>query len=262
MKRCLSPFPIPGWRVVALLIAASSTVGCAGGSSPPPAPSGKVHVSVAPLNVNGVSNACYSLAITSPAGGSWSQSGICAEEYGDGQGAISFTAPCDATGTGANTVTLTVDNLFSGPDESVPLDRNTWNNPCGDPSEADYDGNPPCTQQVTCKANADTPVTFDLTIMRSSNRGFFDVGKTHGVTSRHRRPEERPYDDGRRDEHRWVPRLSALLDWARAADELRLLHVDRAIGRELDVAPPPLDEERHVEPADRPRSLPVPQLHG
>ncbi|MCA9517214.1 MAG: hypothetical protein KC635_19875, partial [Myxococcales bacterium] len=83
--------------------------------------------------------------------------------------------PCDASGDGANTVSLVVENLYADGERAVPLDRASWLNPCGDPTEADYDGNPACVQAARCVANSDTPVSYDLTILRSSARGFFDI---------------------------------------------------------------------------------------
>jgi hypothetical protein len=60
-----------------------------------------------------------------------------------------------------HTVTLWVDSLFDADGEVL----GDWQDPC--PSG--------CSLAVACVENADTPVTFNLTVMRAARQGFFDV---------------------------------------------------------------------------------------
>ena len=82
---------------------------------------------------------------------------------------MSYVGPCDATsdsdpvrpGT-QNAVTLWIDGLY---DAALTADIGGWQDPC--PSG--------CTLQADCRENADVPVTFNVTILRAANQGFFDV---------------------------------------------------------------------------------------
>ncbi|HRE89463.1 MAG TPA: hypothetical protein PK095_10010, partial [Myxococcota bacterium] len=127
-------------------------------------------VEVAPLTLPGVVDACYSIAIENEAGEPvLSRAGLCASDYG-AAGGLSYVAPCDASdpnndGVATQTVTLTIDGLYrEGGDPIVFID------PCAAPhSPGD------CSLQTTCAPNRDTPVRFDLTVMREAEQGFFDI---------------------------------------------------------------------------------------
>ena len=129
-----------------------------------------ITIEVAALELPGVSDACYNLSVTNALGQPvWSRSTICASSYGAGAD-ISYVAPCDATpgiggATATNTVTLTIASL-SGPQGAIT----DYVDPCAAPH------NPlGCQLPVVCRENADAPVTFNLTLMRRANQGFFDV---------------------------------------------------------------------------------------
>ena len=130
----------------------------------------RLRVEVAPLTLPEVAEACYSLAITNEAGEPvMSRAGLCASDYG-AAGGLSYVAPCDASdpnndGVATQTVTLTIDGLYrEGGDPVVFID------PCAAPHSPGG-----CVLQTTCAPNGDTPVRFDLTIMREAEQGFFDI---------------------------------------------------------------------------------------
>jgi hypothetical protein len=160
-----------------------------------------IQVSIAPLTLDSISDACYSFSIVneandlvvargpqSPAaalggsGGSTANS-VCASQFGNSNGGdISYVAPCDAQEE-QHTVTLWVDALCdngsgdaTGWDaagttqyeqgEGICAQIQDYVNPCGTAG---------CALPVTCQENADTPVTFNFTIMGQADQGFFDV---------------------------------------------------------------------------------------
>ncbi|TNF38267.1 MAG: formylglycine-generating enzyme family protein [Deltaproteobacteria bacterium] len=162
--------------LVALATAAALTTGCA----PEPAgPEGRLNVAVAPLALPDVVDACYELTVLNEADATvWTRSPLCATTHGDGTSALSYVGTCDATddngdGTAEATVVLTVLDLY-GPDgadaDPDPDPLGDWRNPCGAPYAPDG-----CRLTVPCRADADVPVDFDLTVARDARQGFFDV---------------------------------------------------------------------------------------
>ena len=153
----------------AAALAAMAAPACLGEAQPSGA---RLTVQVAPLELPGVANACYTLAVwgdpaaTTPV---WERSGICANRFGDGIGGLSYVGTCDAQFK-SNRVTLELEGLYSSdaaPSAANLIDVATWQNPCpiGDP----------CELQTPCEENADTRVTFDVTVMRSARQGFADI---------------------------------------------------------------------------------------
>ena len=150
--------------------------GCMQESPVPTGAKGRLAVAIAPLSLDGVSDACYSLAVFSGAPSSisvWERTHVCASRFGDGAGALTYVGTCDASHVGMSSVRLIMEDLCTG--GSCPataggansLAASEWRNPCPAP-----DG---CVQEATCRENADVPVTFDLTIARAAKQGFFDV---------------------------------------------------------------------------------------
>ncbi|TNF25765.1 MAG: hypothetical protein EP329_22425 [Deltaproteobacteria bacterium] len=127
-----------------------------------PAPKGHVAIAVAPLNLPGVTDADYTLTVTNGPGGSgdvvWTRA-LTSRTHGDGAGSLSYVGPCDAD-TGVNTVQLELTALYDASGEIAP---------------ASYMNPTPITREVTCVANADTPLQFDITLARRAEQGFFDV---------------------------------------------------------------------------------------
>jgi hypothetical protein len=147
-------------------------------------------IAVAPLNLAGIGYACYDILVENQGAAYKTVGGgndvvslgdplvagdagaICSNDYGNGSGgAITYVAPCDASpgadtvpgGTVQNKVTLWVDGLYNT--NGTPIGAGTWENPCVGGCSLDFD----------CKANADTLVEFNFTIMRDAQQGFFDV---------------------------------------------------------------------------------------
>ena len=157
-----------------------------------------IAVAVAPLDLEGVNDACYSFEVKNgldqrvvargsaqdPGGtgvsgqnGDGGPSGLsgreanplCSSRFGDGGGAISYVAPCDASpGSEDHTVTLWVNAVCQSgsiaDNDCVPMYG--YQNPCG---------NAGCVVNTTCVEDSDVPVQFNFTIMASAKQGFFDI---------------------------------------------------------------------------------------
>ncbi|MFT7578908.1 MAG: hypothetical protein ACI9MR_000570 [Myxococcota bacterium] len=150
-------------------------------------------VSFAPLSYPGAADVCYALAVTSengevvlargaastltdplrnPASVAWTNptaigdtDPICSLRFGNGPGGDwSYVAPCDADAP-EHSVTLWLEDLFVEDQPEALVAGTDYQDPC--PTG--------CALQTTCTENADTPVSFDLTIMRRGNQGFFDI---------------------------------------------------------------------------------------
>ena len=157
----------------------ASLVGCSDGG----APGGpRLELAVAPLELAEVHDACYEISVYNVGRDAlsedalvWRQAGVCASRYGDDTGSIAYVGTCDASPDGrTNTVALVLEGLCAeaGCDVTDPEDPDTlavgdYVNPCP--------AGEPCTLERPCSENADTEVTFNLTIMRRANQGFFDI---------------------------------------------------------------------------------------
>lgn len=124
---------------------------------------GHIKVTTSALELPGINEACYKLEVKNGAGEVlWSEGTVCSSRYGDGRGSIAYVGSCDAVNN-PNEVSLVLDSLADA--SGAPV--SDFTNPC--PADA------PCTQKVVCMENADTPVNFDLTVMRNGHQGFLDV---------------------------------------------------------------------------------------
>lgn len=169
-------------RLSAVFAVGVALLACA---EPNRGPEGRVGISVAPLSLPSVVDACYALEVRNDEGATvWSRANVCASQFGDQRSAISFVGPCDASDSpndadtvARNTIILKIEGLY-GPDNSVPPADgdalpdllNDWKNPCAAPYSPDG-----CVLTALCAENADTQVEFNLTIMREANQGFFDI---------------------------------------------------------------------------------------
>lgn len=142
------------------------------------APGERFAIQIAPLTLAGVTDACYALTIikgADPDTGTTvvTKDHVCAGQYGDHAGAISFVGACDASGDGVSSVRLVMEDLCQGgpcpaaPGGGTSIPTAEWRNPCAGPSG--------CVQRATCRANADEAVRFDITVARAAHQGFFDV---------------------------------------------------------------------------------------
>ena len=121
-------------------------------------------IEVAPLSLDGVSDASYTIRVTNAADGAgqvvWERTALTSSQYGDGAGSLSFVGTCDAS-TATNSVTLTLDALYG--DGGAPIAAGSYRNPGA------------LTRNVVCVDNTDVSVAFDITIVREAQQGFFDV---------------------------------------------------------------------------------------
>lgn len=147
------------YAVVPMLSAVGSA-GCQLDSARESGPGFTVEVSA--LSLVGVTNARYRLEVVNATGASLVSVDLTSDRYGDGAGALTYVAPCDASAND-HTVILTLLELFEGETGTTAIDPGTYVNPG------------PLSQTVTCRENADTPVRFDLTLARDARQGFFDV---------------------------------------------------------------------------------------
>ncbi len=149
------------WPTIGLALGA-----CSGEKLPSEGTRTNLQVSVTPLTLPGIVDADYRITI-------WNQASpreevttvtISSRDYGDGRGAATYIAPCDAS-TDHNTVELELLALYTTP--GTPLDPDEYVNPApaGDPIAI----------SAECVENADTLVTINLAIMRDANQGFFDI---------------------------------------------------------------------------------------
>jgi hypothetical protein len=172
----------PRFLALGLAFTASLASACGEAKEPTVASSGtRLAITVAPLDLPRLDDACYDLTVynaAQPANGQvvWSKQGICASQYGDAQASIAYVGSCDASGPGGqrdNSVRLVLTDLCEGGACVVPgpgptsLAASSYANPCPAPGG--------CVLSRPCRENQDTPVVFNLTVLRSANQGFFDI---------------------------------------------------------------------------------------
>ncbi|MCC6623606.1 MAG: hypothetical protein IT385_20275 [Deltaproteobacteria bacterium] len=150
--------------LVALGLAASLAACGKDGEAVVNGPQGRLTIAAKALTYDPIVDADYTIAVYNDEGELvWTKSGITSQDYGDSRGAIAYVGPCDAASS-PNRVELTVASLS---DEGGPLGPGEWTNPTA---------TGPLVQSVPCAPNADTPVEFNLTIMRPAQQGFTDIG--------------------------------------------------------------------------------------
>ncbi|TNF25424.1 MAG: hypothetical protein EP329_23120, partial [Deltaproteobacteria bacterium] len=150
---------MPRIRFAAVALATLPALSCA---DAPTAPTARVAVAVAPLTYPGVTNATYALEVRNVDDEVVFSRALDSRAHGAGDGSASYVGPCDADAS-PNTVTLTLTGLFAGAGGTSEIPASSYHNPG------------PLSRTVPCSANADTPVTFDVTLARQANQGFFDV---------------------------------------------------------------------------------------
>ncbi len=129
----------------------------------PDVPGQRINLEIAPLDLPGITEAVWAFTVTNGDGEVViERSDVRSTRFGDGRGSISYVSPCDSQ-SNPNRVTIDSLALF---DANGPLDPGDWVDPT------------PVALNVDCVENADVPVTFNLTIMRTANQGFFDFAIT------------------------------------------------------------------------------------
>ena len=159
-------------RSLLLALAAPVCFAAACAGDPAAAPAGRaLAITIAPLDLAGVVDATWTLTVKNESGATvWTRT-ITAGAYGDGAGSVSYVGPCDADddpnadGAATNRVELALVALAG---EDGPLTAGVdFHNPA--PAAL------PVARTGVCRADADTPVAFDVTIARRAQQGFFDV---------------------------------------------------------------------------------------
>jgi len=167
-------------------LAAISLLACAdeGGPATRGQDEAGLAIAVAPLQYPSLAFACFDLAVANESGATVDALGdpersflegdratICSDRYGNGPGGdVGLTVPCDASndpnddGRATHTVTLWIDGLYS-PDGDGYVDTGDYRNPCAFG----------CSLAADCRANADVPVAFNITMLRRAEQGFFDL---------------------------------------------------------------------------------------
>ena len=173
--------PLNTAALLALGLSATAACSEAPTPAPAPAPGARFAVAVAPLDLPGLTDVCYALTVFGGANPAtaptvWQKTHLCSTRYGDGSGALSYVGTCDASDGGSSVVRLVLEDLCTGgpcadvTPGATSIPAASWDNPCPAP-----DG---CVRPATCRQDADTPVTFDLTVARAAQQGFFDVAVT------------------------------------------------------------------------------------
>jgi len=167
------------WVATAVALAA----GCADAPGGP-ADGPSVAIDVAALNLSGVGDVVWDLEVVNGASASVWQKRITSSSYGDGAGSASVVGPCDADPAAAeNTVRVWVVGVYQGAVASG--DAGAFSSGAATGAGAvtgvalDFQ-NPtttaaPLTRTLTCAANADLAVHFDVALMRPAQQGFFDI---------------------------------------------------------------------------------------
>jgi hypothetical protein len=147
-----------------LIFASGWTVAGCQQRSGPSGPSGRLALEVSPLSLPGITDVSYTVTVTNGLSQPvWNET-ISSAQYGDGRGSLTFVGTCDASPGAANTtVTLKIEKIFAN---NIELESDEWVDPGL------------MTQEVNCQENADTPVIFNVTVMRPARQGFFDIGVT------------------------------------------------------------------------------------
>ncbi len=152
----------PSVRSLRALLVSSSVFGLAGCLETAPSSSGpEVAINVAPLQLPGVTEASYTITVEAAGQVVWTRTNVLSSDYGDGEGALTYVGPCDAS-VPLNRVTIVLDSLTAGTTDLA----GTFQNPT------------PVFRDFECLENQDTFVEFNLTIMREANQGFFDIAVT------------------------------------------------------------------------------------
>ncbi|MFO0747308.1 MAG: hypothetical protein U1F43_16825 [Myxococcota bacterium] len=145
--------------------------GCAADTNPTADPGpgatsgadGAFQVVVAPWEVDSdASYACYAIDVTDAEGFSvWSAPQVCTNKFSVGAGGdLSYVGICDASGTGINTVRISLTKLVA--DDGSDL--------------SNWGTHPPTfTDDFVCTANADTLVRASFLVITQGTKGFLDV---------------------------------------------------------------------------------------
>ncbi|HRE88470.1 MAG TPA: hypothetical protein PK095_04945 [Myxococcota bacterium] len=132
-------------------------------------------MTVAPLGLVGVGEVVWDLEVLDGEGQVVWQRRLSASRYG-ARGGLSYVGPCNAQAPN-HSVRLWVAGLFEEPVAEVGA-FGSGSDLAGSLEYIDPTALGPLVQPATCVDNGDTPVRFDVAVMRPANQGFFDVAVT------------------------------------------------------------------------------------
>jgi hypothetical protein len=164
-------------------------------------------IEIAPLGLEANTQVCYDLEVSGPGGVLWRRGdrettfaghdqsppydgtpgapdtdALCSTQFGNGSlGSITFVGTCDASGDidpdrpgTQNEIAIWVDGVYPGSpppsDSTVSPERYGWQDPCPEG----------CRIEADCLENVDTPVEFNITLLRQLDRGFFVASTNAG----------------------------------------------------------------------------------
>ncbi len=163
---------LPELRRFSGLLCLALLMSACGSRAPEDGDRARLSVSVLPLALPGIDDVVYGLTVKNGTNDIvWSREAS-SDDYGDGEGALTFVGTCDAD-SNPNKVELLIVSMTdkNGATLVHPTD---FINPT-----LDTDGQPaPLVLELICKENEDVAVTFDVTVLRSARQGFFDIGVT------------------------------------------------------------------------------------
>lgn len=156
-----------------------AALGCSSSKAPGSEGPG-FEISVAPLDLPLMSDACYELTVYNATGAPfdaseavWTQPSLCASQYG-ANGGIRFTGICDAQ-AGTNSIRLVLNDVYQGGTFETGTALTVgedYINPCPPAAAGEDNG---CVLEAACNPNEDTKIEFNLTVMRNAELGFFDT---------------------------------------------------------------------------------------
>lgn len=155
----------PKTSIIALGLTLAPLVACSGDT---PKDRGRFEIAALALSLNPITGASYDITVRNanlaPDNIVWTKSEITSAQYGDGRGAITYIGACDVT-SNPHTIELVLRSISDTSEDPVATDA--WVNPAPPGS--------PIVLAANCQENRDTPVVFNLTIMRDAQQGFFDI---------------------------------------------------------------------------------------
>lgn len=158
-------------RVV--LLAGLTSVALAGcgskeGLAGPDGYDGRIEITVRPLTSSDLSEIVYGVTVRraapAPADLVWARS-VSSATFGNGVGDITYVGPCDGS-SNPHTIALVVESMRDSAGLTIPTSK--YANPA--PASA------PIVLTQDCQSGQDVLVSIDLTILRSAEQGFFDIG--------------------------------------------------------------------------------------
>jgi len=165
--------PIQRFWPLHLLWLVPFALGCAGDGALPSDTGPEVEVRVAPLQLDGVSEAVWDLELVNGAGAPVWQARLTSSRFGDGGGSFTYVGPCDASaGANPNTVRLRLVGAWVEP-VTLTSPHDAFEGPAPEGAVAIADPGL-ITHEVTCLPNTDHLVELDVMVLRPASQGFLD----------------------------------------------------------------------------------------